>query len=272
MRAALLLLKHTLKRVRILVAVMGLLLCGFQIVLILVASSVHKSNTFDQLTATLPAFFREMLGPALASFMSFSGLVCLGYFHLAVMGALTTMSIVLSTSPTAEIESGFIDLILSRPVARRWVLTRSIAVVILCAAFLLGMMLLGTFGGLNGLAPRDVTWPAPGLIRTLAINMGLLMLCWSGIAMALAARARRRSVAGALAGVLALVMFLLDYVGRLWKPAESIAWLSPFRYYNPFDLVMGQPLPAKHVFVLLGVAIAGYAVAFVLYSRRDISH
>jgi ABC-2 type transport system permease protein len=272
MRAALLLLAHTLKRVRILAAVMGLLLGGFQIVLILVASSVQRTNGFDQLTTLLPPFFREMLGPALASFMSFSGLVSLGYFHLAVIGALTTMSIVLSTSPAAEIESGFIDLILSRPVARRWILTRSIVVVILCATFLLGMMMLGTFAGLNTLAPRDATWPATHVIRSLAINSFLLMLCWSGVAMAIASRARRRSVAGALAGVLALVMFLLDYVGRLWKPAESIAWLSPFRYYNPFDLVMGRPLPAKHVFVLAGVAIAGYAVAFVLYSRRDISH
>ena len=88
MRAALLLLAHSLKRVRILLGAMGLLLCGFQMILILVARAVQRTNSFEELTRLLPPFFREMLGPALTSFMSFSGLVCLGYFHLAVIGAL----------------------------------------------------------------------------------------------------------------------------------------------------------------------------------------
>jgi ABC-2 type transport system permease protein len=272
MRAARLLLAHSLKRVRILVIAMGLLLGGFQVILILVARSVENSSGFDQLTTLLPPFFREMLGPALTSFMSFRGMVSLGYFHLAVMSALITIAIVLSTSPAAEIETGFIDLILSRPVARHWIVTRSIVAVTLCSAFMLGMMMTGTFAGLRALAPRDAEWPAPHTILSLAGNMGLLMLCWSGLAMAIAATARRRSVAGALAGLLALTMFLLDYVGRLWKPAEKIAWLSPFRYFNPFDIMMGRPLPLKNLLVLTGVAIAGFAAAYVLYSHRDISH
>jgi hypothetical protein len=51
-------------------------------------------------------------------------------------------------------------------------------------------------------------------------------------------------------GLLALVAFLLDYVVRLWRPAESIAWLSPFRYYALFELVMGNALPSKNLIML----------------------
>ena len=272
MKAALLLLAHTLKRARILVISMGVLLGAFQVVLILVARAVQRTRGFDQLTNLLPPFFREMLGPALTAFMSFSGIVSLGYFHLAVMSALIAITIVLSTAPAAEIETGFIDLILSRPIARYWIVTRSIAAVVICAIFLLGMMVTGTFSGLNLLAPRDAAWPAPALIFSLALNMGMLMLCWSGVAMAIAANARRRGAAGALAGLLTLVMFFLDYVGRLWKPADRFAWLSPFRYYNPFDIVMGKPVPVKNLLVLACVAIAGFAGAYALYRRRDIAH
>jgi hypothetical protein len=35
-------------------------------------------------------------------------------------------------------------------------------------------------------------------------------------------------------------------------------------------MVMGRPLPAVHVEVLLFVAVSGGAVAFVLFSRRDL--
>ena len=90
--------------------------------------------------------------------------------------------------------------------------------------------------------------------------------------MAIGCASQRRSVAAGSAGLLALTTFLLDYVGRLWRPAESIAWLSPFRYYDPLSLVMGSPLPPKDLVVLLGIAAAGFAAAYVLFARRDLSH
>ena len=90
--------------------------------------------------------------------------------------------------------------------------------------------------------------------------------------MAIGCASKRRSVAGTVAGLLALATYLLDYVGRLWQPAERVAWLSPFRYYTPFDLVMGTPLPAKNLAVLGGIAVAGFAAAYVAFARRDIAH
>lgn len=85
---------------------------------------------------------------------------------------------------------------------------------IMCAVLVLGMMLIATWVGLNWLAPRDVEWPSPHLILSLVVNLGVLMLCWNGVGMAIGSAARRRSVAGGLAGLLSLAMFLLDYVAR----------------------------------------------------------
>jgi ABC-2 type transport system permease protein len=100
----------------------------------------------------------------------------------------------------------------------------------------------------------------------------MLTLSWGGVAMAIGAASSRRSVAGGSAGLLALTTFLLDYVARLWQPAEKIAWLSPFRYYNPFDLISGNPLPLRNLVVLGAIAAAGFAAAYILFARRDISH
>jgi ABC-2 type transport system permease protein len=272
MTAPLLLLAHSLKRIRTLLTAMGLLLFAFQVVLILVAGSIQNAGRFEQLASLLPAFAREMLGPSLASLMSFAGIVCVGYFHLAVMASLVTLSIALATSPVSEIESGFLDLVLSRPLARHWIITRTIAVTVFAISAMLILMISGTWAGLAVLAPANAAWPSKRLIGLLALNLGLLMLCWSGIAMAFGSASRRRSVAGASAGLLALATFLLDYIGRLWQPAERIAWLSPFRYFNAFELIMGNPLPSKNLTVLLAIATAGFAAAYVLFSRRDISH
>lgn len=272
MRVALLLLAHSFRRTRTLILSTGLLLGAFQLVLIAVAGSIQNQGGFEQLAALIPPFARELLGPSMVSFLSFSGIVCLGYFHLASMGSLVGLTIALATTPASEVETGFIDLILSRPVARHWIITRTIAMAVLATVFLLGLMIGGTWIGLKTLAPNGVDWPTPTLVCSLALNLGLLMLCWSGIALVIAAASRRRSIAGALAGLLALATFLLDYVGRLWSPAESVAWISPFRYFSPFDLLMGTPLPMKNLEALFGIALAGWALAYAVFRNRDISH
>jgi len=180
--------------------------------------------------------------------------------------------VTLATIPIVEIETGFIDLVLARPVARHWIVTRSILVALISTIYLLAMMAIGTWIGLSKFAAKDAGWPSVGLVGSLAINLGFLMLCWAAIAMAIGCACRRRGSAGAIAGLLALTTYLTDYVGRAWKPAESVAWLSPFRYYTPFELVMGSAVPAKSLYVLGGIAAAAFALAYLLYSRRDISH
>jgi beta-exotoxin I transport system permease protein len=272
MRGPLSLLAHSLKRARTLLLAMGVLLGVFQVLLIVVARAIESSGSFEQMSAMMPPFVRELLGPSFASFMSFGGIVCLGYFHLAVMGSLVALVIALGTVPTSEVESGFIDLILARPLRRHWIITRSVVVILISTTALLLMMMAATWAGLSMLAPQGAAWPPLSLILSLVINLGALLLCWGGVAMAIGAASRRRSVAGAITGLLALATFLLDYVARIWQPAGAVWWLSPFRYYSPFELLMGKALPAGNVIILIGVAVLGFALAYVFFSRRDISH
>lgn len=271
MTGPLLLLSLSLKRARTLLIATGLLLAAFQVLLVLVARSIERTGDFEQLASMLPPFVRALLGPAVASVMSFSGVVCLGYFDLAIVAALLALVIALATLPASEVETGFADLILARPLRRHWIITRTIALVLLSTLMMLALMVAGTWAGLAMLAPDAAQWPPPRMIVSLAVNLGLLMLCWGGVAMAFGA-ACRRSVASATTGLLALAALLLDLTGRLWPPADRIAWLSPFRYFIPFDLVMGTALPVENMLVLWAIAMTGFTVAYFLFSQRDISH
>ena len=270
MRSGFVLLAHSLKRARMLVLVMGVLLAGFQIFLTLIGRSLHQSNAFDQISSLMPPFMRQLMGPSFMGLMSFAGIIAIGYFHIAIMGSLVGLIISLATLPASEIETKFIDSILARPLARHWIITRTIALVIICTLVVLIFMMLGTWIGLATLAPADAIKPSASLILSLAVNLGALMLCWSGVGLAISSASRRRTVAGALTGFLALATFLLDYIARAWSPAASVGWVSPFRYYNPLDIIMGLDVPAYHLWVLIGIALAGFVAAYVSFSRRDI--
>jgi hypothetical protein len=258
-----------LKRARTLLAATGLLLGAFQVLMAFIASSINPGK-FDELASLLPPFVRDILGPSVASVMSFSGIVCVGYFDLVIVIALLALAIALATLPASEIETGIVDLILARPLPRHWIITRTIALVVFSITLMLALMMGGTWIGLATFASRIDTWPSPCMIGSLALNLGMLILCWSGIAMAFGA-ACRRSVAGAITGLLALFTLLLDLVRSMWPPAERFAWLSPFHYFVPFDVVMGRPLPMENLVVLWAIAMTGFTVAYLLFSQRDIS-
>jgi hypothetical protein len=131
-------------------------------------------------------------------------------------------------------------------------------------------MLAGTWVGQRWIAPGDVEGPSPALILSLAVNLWALALCWGALALVVAAASRRRSMAGALTGLAALALLMLDYLAQFWRPAEAIVWLSPFHYYSGMDRVMGEPLPGTHMAVLLATTGVGFLVALVVYSRRNL--
>jgi len=110
---------------------MGFLLVALEVLLVLIAGSIERAGEFEQLASLLPPFVRALLGPSLVSVMSFSGIVCLGYFDLGIVIALLVLTIALATEPASEVETGFADLILACPLRCHWLITRTIALLLL---------------------------------------------------------------------------------------------------------------------------------------------
>jgi ABC-type transport system involved in multi-copper enzyme maturation permease subunit len=269
-RRTFVLVRHSLARIRGILISMGLLLAGFQFLLTQVATYLMAESAFGQLTALIPDFVRSVAGPSALAFMSFTGIVSLGYFHPIVIGMLVGLMIAIATEPAAEVEMRFVDLALARPLARAEVVSRSVVVLVLAGGLMLGVMSLGTWIGLTCCTPGDAARPSLRLTMALVVSLASVMACWSGVALALAAAARRRAVAGAVAGVTAFAAYLLDYLGRAWEPARLASVLSPFRYFEPMTLIAGQPLNNRNVAVLIGIGLAATGVGYVVFARRDI--
>lgn len=264
------LVRHSLARLRTSLLVMAASLATFQVLLALAAAELRRAGTFEQLAGLIPAFVRELFGTALISMMSFSGIMALGYYHVAIVAVLVGLVVAVATEPAAEVETGFADLVLSRAVSRTAVIARTVVLLVVCPAFEIGAMVIGTFIGLSWAVPAGAARPASSLVWSLGFSLWSLLVCWCGVSLAISSVARRRAVAGSTAGSLAAALMLVDYLSRVWKPLRGIARLSPFHYYNPLDLVMGRPLPIADIGILLGTAAAAITVAYVLFNRRDV--
>ena len=252
------------------VLVAGLLLAAFQFLLTRVADYFLRRGAFGQLSSLLPDFVRNAAGPSALALMSYKGIVAFGYFHPVVIATLIGLMIAIATEPAAEVETRFVDLMLARPLTRASVIVRSLVVLAVTAAVVLGLMLVGTALGLAFGAPDNAPHLPFALFLSLALSLGAVMACWAGIALAWAAGVRRRATAGAVAGGLALASYLLDYLGRAWEPARSISAVSPFHYFDANALVTGQPINTRNIAILVVIGIVGSATGLAIFSHRDI--
>jgi len=262
--------RHSFRRSAPILIGMAIVLAGFQFLLTQVAVFLMKNQAFGLLSSLIPPYIRSMAGPSMVAFMSFGGVVALGYFHPIVLASLLGMAIAIGTEPAAEVESRFADLTLARPMARHEVITRSVIVLVVTIAALLLLMTAATWTGLACCTPATAPRPRFALIETLALMLGATVLCWGGIALAVAAGARRRATAAGLTAVATLAAYLVDYLGRIWDPARLAARLSPFHYFKPMTLIAGGAMDRANLGVLGGIAIAAVALAYLRFARRDL--
>jgi ABC-2 type transport system permease protein len=124
----------------------------------------------------------------------------------------------------------------------------------------------------------------PMLFTRALVLVGGLLFGISGATMWLSARGRfQRRVLG-LAVFLTLVQFLVNLLGQMWDPLETLRPLTIFYYYQPQQAVLhgdwfvdfrewngGQPLwHLPTPLVLYGVGVVGYLMALRALVRRDL--
>jgi hypothetical protein len=258
---------HSLRRWRVLFGATALVLVAFQFFMILAARRLELSGQFKLLEAMLPAFMTQASNMMAASF---TGFVLFGYSHPLVQLFLVATAIGLGSEPSAEIDTKFVDLLMSRPLPRATPINRTLIMLMLTTIGAIALMLAATWTSLRLLAPASARQPQPMVVVSLASNLACLVLAWGGITVALAAVSQRRSTVAGACGLLAFATFVLDYVSRFWDAVTPVARLSPFHYFDPFGIMGGQPLATSNVLTLLGIFAAGALIANTAYARRDL--
>jgi hypothetical protein len=264
------LLVHSLRRIGPMLLGVAILLAAFEFLLTQVATYLFRHNSFSFLSTMMPDFVRSILGPSTLAFMSSVGVIAFGYFHPMTITTVLALTIAIATEPAGEVERRFVDLTLARELTRLDVIVRTVLVFLAATLFVLAMMMAGTRLGSTCCTPPEMPKPTGRLVLSLAASIGALMVCWAGVALAIAVAVRRRAVAAGIAGGAALTMYLLDYLGRAWEPARSISTVSPFHFFDPMKLIMGEPLTAWNAGVLVAIGAVGMTTAAVIFSRRDI--
>jgi ABC-2 type transport system permease protein len=249
---------------------LGVLSAGlflFQLAVVWVAARIDMGPEFRNfLQSFLPPDFVEMVFSQFG-FGSFAGTVSFGYQHPMTLVAGLAMVMVLATIPAQERESGLLDLILARPLARTAYLSAA-ALNVLTAALLMTLVVLGgTAVGLSLVErPEPVLWTA---FLPSAEGFFLLLLAVGSYTLLFATGAKRRGIATAQAVGITMVFYWLDFMGDYWDLLETARRLSPFYYFDPARAATSG-LTLQEILVLAGIAAVALPAAFLNFRRQDL--
>jgi ABC-2 type transport system permease protein len=248
----------------------AVILAGFQVLLVLVATTFQETRSFDLLTGLMPMSVQQSFGPGALMLASFAGMVTFGYFHPIVVLAVLQLGVWAATEPAGEVEWGLFDLELARPVRRSAIVARSLLVALGVTTATVAAMAAGTWGGLWVFAPEGAAWPDPHRVLSLAAHLLLLSWVFAAAGLAASAVARRRGSAFGAVLVATVFLYLMNFVADAWKPAAALRPYSPFHYYPGLAVANGTAPVARDLGVLAAVVVALTLLAFWRFNRRDV--
>jgi ABC-2 type transport system permease protein len=259
---------RSLSRMRGVLIGVACLVTLFQVVLVLEARSYDQANMYELLGRMTPDFVQRWLGDSIATLASFRGMVAVGYFHPIIVLLVSMVAAYAASEPAGDAEAGYVDLLLSRPVPRRSLITRSAVVFLVCPPALALLMLAATWAAMAAFAPA-ARWPSLATMLTLAAHLVAVAWCFGALALAVASVVWRRGSALASAAIAAVSLYLTNVVAASWAPARIVDVVSPFHYYRATGILAGQTSPIHDLLVLGSASAALVALAYWRFSARD---
>ena len=231
--------------------------------------TIRDNADFDRLTRDLPTAMRDLL--------SFDDAVPLtsapGYLQGRLFGSLLVVLFVVFAIGTGargvagSEEDGTLELLLMNPVQRRTVvIERYLGFLVLVAVltlvtFVAVTALSAPFGALDGVSIGGLAGACAGV--------GLLAFLHGTIAFTVGAATGRRSVALAVATVIAVAGYLVQGLAGVASALDPVQPLSPWHWYLDENM-LAHGIDARAVLLPAIAAPAVFAPAVALFSRRDL--
>ncbi len=271
MNATLLMTRRTLKRSLSGTIFLMIGLFVFEFVQPLVADSLGGGAGVAAMIERLPPTFQSILKtqPEFVALSGLAGYLSLGFTH-PIYYVLTTAALaaLICRSLAGELDSGIMQLALSRPVSRWSVYVSRLLAVLVTIIIITTVTFAGMVIGV-AVANPDGTLDYAHLIPT-AAGAALLLAAIGGVALAISAYSDTTSQAVGWTTGFVVVSFVINYLATLWSVVEPLDPLSIYAYFDPGQGLINGVLTAGDAIVLGVIALAGAGIGAAIFLERDL--
>lgn len=225
------------------------------------------------LTEFLPSWMHGMVPIPMEDVGTYQGVLSLTYMDPVVLFTLTVFAIARGSDiVSGQLDRGTLEMLLAQPVRRMTLFASHAAVTVGGAGLLALASLLGTLIGLS-----LVRLPDPVSAKTFvpaAINLFALTFFLAGLTSVVSACQRYRWQTISWVGAFYIVQLIIKVVSRA---SPKLQWLAQWTFFGAFEpsvLATAKEdmlsLSLQYNGILLGMGLAAYALAALVFCRRDL--
>jgi ABC-2 type transport system permease protein len=223
----------------------------------------ESGDQFNELLRTLPPALRAISGRV--ADLSPAGYLNGQFFNLLAPLLLLIFAIGFGSRTLAgEERDGTLELVMAAPIAR-WRIVMDKFLAMAAGTAVIGLIMLGVLALGTGAFDLDVDTVR---LAEMVLSAVLLAVAFGALALAAGALTGRRSVAAAVAVVLAVNSYLINAFAPLSDSVDAFKGLSPFYYYNSADPLRNGADPL-HLMSLAFLGLVFFSVALIAFDRRD---
>ncbi|MHC4647322.1 MAG: hypothetical protein ACYTBJ_17665, partial [Planctomycetota bacterium] len=249
-------------------------LVGFFIFIIqVIQCGIAQDNESVRMTLDflerMPGFIKDAVGGEILDISSTTGFIAMTYQHPLVLALYMTFAVCVPTGLLAgHVQSGTMELILSRSITKHQVYVCACILTLLGMVALVFVMFFGTVVGISLCSfDQEISlWP---FFRA-AIVGGLLSGTAAGVSLLAAATFRNRGRAVGLAMAFFIVNYFVDLIAQWWPPAEFLGPASIFYYVGPQKILVDRAWPIGDMCVLGSVLMVTVIAGGIIWRRRDL--
>lgn len=173
---------------------------------------------------------------------------------------------------SGEIDRGTMEMLLARPIPRMAIVLIEAAVGTIGAGILAASLFAGVALGLYLFPPDEPVYVSEFLLPS--VNLFTFTFAMLGIATMCSSWERYRGRTVGLAGGFLIIELMIKALARLWLDGDWLFYLTILTPYEPQlmirDAENAVELSLRYNGTLLGLGLAGYFVAAVIFTRRDL--
>lgn len=254
------------ERTRILIILTGVSVWMLMLLLVYQQAGIGVFKGSQDMGAISKGFDIRSFSSANNIFANLLGIAFTHPLFLALAGMISIGMAVRSCA--GELQSGTLELTLSRPISRRAYLT---SYIVFINATLIAIMLVASFSIFAGSPIIGVEGriESTDLLQT-ALGGFLLYSAIASVSLLLSVLARSRSTAMMGAITFLVVSYFAEFISRMWSTIEFAGYFSPFHYFHPTETLLGGGVDASQTIALLATIVVANAIAVLRFERRDL--
>src|SRR4051812_47876094 len=250
--------------IRVLLISIALAIWGFLMPVIYSQFGVQFKHLFES-----GAFPKQLADFGGGDIFSLPGAIALGFVHPISVALVSVFAVGFASSAIAgERQRGTLEVLLSRPLARREVYLTMLAACFTFIGVVIAAQIVGAYvGSLAFGVAADIS---PANLVLLWFNGLLLYGAFASIGLAASVSFDRLGPAIGITLAVVVVSYFLQILGSLWPDAEPLQPYSLFHYLAARDILAGGA-HATDLVVLAAVVVLGVAWSLYEFPRRDLA-